>query len=87
MILIDTSAWVEFLRAVLDLCSEAPFEEAYWESAANDERTLRHKGLVIPRDDLFIATVAIEQRLTLFHVDRHFNVAAGGGLKLRLDTV
>ncbi len=130
MILIDTSAWVEFLRAggrqevkervslyleldeaavtgpvrfelltgsnptsesdvraLLGLCADLPFEDEYWEVAAANERLLRNKGITIPRDDLFIATVACERRMPLFQLDRHFSLAAEGGLDLQLLTV
>lgn len=130
MILIDTSAWIEFLRAggrrdvkervslhleldeaavtgpvrfellrgadrrstsevrtILELCAHVPFEEAYWDAAAGHERMLQRKGLVIPRDDLFIATVAMERRLPLFHLDRHFELASSAGLDVKLVTM
>lgn len=130
MILIDTSAWIEFLRAggrpevkervslyleldeaavtgpvrfelltgsnrktepdvrgLLELCVDVPFEPHYWEAAAKHERRLRSRGLTLPRDDLFIATVAAERRLPLFHLDRHFDLAVEGGLDVKLLSV
>jgi len=130
MILIDTSAWVEFLRAggrsevkervslylefdeaavtgpvrfelltgadrrsesavraILDLCTDLPFDTGYWDVAAGHEKTLRSKGVMIPRDDLFIATVAMERRLPLFHLDRHFELASAAGLDVSLVSV
>lgn len=130
MILIDTSAWIEFLRAtgrtdvkerislyleldeavvtgpvrfellsgadrksesdvrtLLDLCTEVPFEEDYWDAAARYEKKLRKNGITIPRDDLFVATVALENSLPLFHLDRHFDLAASGGLRLKLEII
>jgi predicted nucleic acid-binding protein len=130
MILIDTSAWVEFLRtdgrgpvkervafylelkeaavtgpvrfellagadtrseadvcAILGLCTELPFEGGYWDVAAHYERTLRARGVRIPREDLLIATVALELGLPLLHFDPHFDLAATtGGLPLRLES-
>ena len=40
-----------------------PFEGDDWRAAAVLERELRAKGLTIPRNDLFVATVAIRPKL------------------------
>ena len=117
MKLIDTSAWVEFLRpkgnrstkqAVARLLDadaaaytwpiqfellsgvrpeeEQGLEEAFsfshhvlfekedWREAAGLERRLRAKGLTIPRNDLFVATVAIRTGLPVVCKDSHFDV-------------
>lgn len=113
--LVDTSAWVEFLRrkgeakakaAVarmlateqaaytcpirfellsgaspaagpdLELVSRfsqhVPFEQEDWTEAAALERKLRAKGLTPPRNDLFVAAVAIRVEVPVVCRDAHF---------------
>lgn len=128
MKLVDTSAWVEFLRrrgdppakeavaALLedDLAAytcpirfelwsgarpeeEADLEQALgfshhilfeaedWRQAALLERRLRASGLNIPRNDLFVAVVAVRGGLSLVCRDAHFtaiNKALGGKMKV-----
>jgi predicted nucleic acid-binding protein len=115
MKLVDTSAWVEFLRrkgdpavkqAVARLlqadlaaytcpirfellsgvrpAEQADLEQAFafshhlpfgaddWCAAALLERQLRGKGVTVPRNDLFVATVAIRSGLPLVCRDAHF---------------
>ena len=50
-----------------------PFERDDWLEAAVLERQLRGKGLTIPRNDLFVATVAIRARLPVTCRDAHFD--------------
>jgi hypothetical protein len=116
MKLVDTSAWVEFLRRTgdpqskravarlladgltaytcpvrfellsgarpheegdlkqaLDFSHHILFERDDWVEAAELERLLRNKGVKIPRNDLFVATVAIRTGLSLVCRDAHFN--------------
>lgn len=116
MRLVDSSAWVEFLRRKGDLrvkqavarliqadlaaytcpirfellsgvksgeesdLEEAfahsrliPFEQNDWVEAAVLERQLRTKGLTVPRNDLFVATVAIRTGLPVCCRDAHFD--------------
>jgi predicted nucleic acid-binding protein len=131
MTLVDTSAWVEFLRrkgdaavkqAVARLLSanlaaytcpirfellsgvrpaeeadlrtafafshHVPFERGDWDEAARLERQLRAKGLTIPRNDLFVATVAIRTGLPIICRDAHFESVRGlTGRKLRTEQV
>jgi len=128
MKLVDTSAWVEFLRRkgdpkvkhavarllqtdqavytcpirfellsgvkageeedleqVFALARHIPFEPEDWRAAALLERQLRGRGLTIPRNDLFVATVAMRTGLTLVCRDPHFDVvknATGDPLKI-----
>lgn len=122
MILIDTSAWIEFLRprgipavrervaaylgadegaftcpirfellsgakdgeiadveAVLGLCRHIPFGEQCWTSAARIERELRRRGVSVPRDDVFVATVAIRTKTTVICRDSHFDMMRDKG--------
>jgi predicted nucleic acid-binding protein len=116
MKLVDSSAWVEFLRRkghpavkhavarLLEadvaaytcpirfelLCGvkkgeEADLAEAFrfshhlpftvedWKGAAQLERELRLSGLTIPRNDLFVATVAIRTGVPVVCRDAHFD--------------
>lgn len=117
MKLVDTSAWIEFLRrqgdpavkqvvarliqadqaahtcpmqfellsgaraneeadleSALGLSRRIVFEPADWTAAALLERQLRAKGLTVPRNDLFVATVAIRARMPVVCRDVHFDV-------------
>jgi hypothetical protein len=128
MKLVDTSAWVEFLRArgdpqakrtiasllqddliaytcpirfellsgarpqeeadlrqALDFSHHILFEADDWRQAAFLERKLRATGLTVPRNDLFVATVAIRTGLSLVCRDAHFtaiNEAIGHKMKV-----
>jgi predicted nucleic acid-binding protein len=128
MKLVDSSAWVEFLRRKGDagikhivarllqadqaaytcpirfellsgarpgeendleqafaLSHHFPFQPDDWREAARLERQLRAGGLSVPRNDLFVATVAIRTGLVLLCRDAHFNAAqkvAGERLKV-----
>src|SRR4051812_7220550 len=115
MKLVDTSAWLEFLRRKGDpavkqivgrllqadqiaftcpirfellsgvkpneesdleqafaLSHHFPFTQDDWREAAVLERRLRVKGLNIPRNDLFVATVAIREKIPVVCRDAHF---------------
>ena len=118
MILIDTSAWIEFFRKkgnpeaknrvasllngdeaaytcpvmmelmagarepaeleliseTLSLCQRIVFQAEFWERAAQIERTLRQRGVTVPRDDVLVATVVCEHRMTLLCRDAHFDL-------------
>ena len=50
-----------------------PFERDDWREAALLERQLRCQGLSIPRNDLFVATVAIRTGLCIACRDAHFD--------------
>ena len=128
MKLVDTSAWVEFLRRkgdanvkhavarllqadqaaytcpirfellsgvkageendleqALALARHFQFEPDDWRAAALLERQLRGRGLILPRNDLFVATVAMRTNLTLVCRDTHFDTVrkvAGDSLKV-----
>ena len=118
MTLIDTSAWIEFLRrrgdptakqrvsrlleanlaaytcpVRFELLSGAkageeahlakafqfsrhvPFTPEDWPEAATLERRLRREGLTIPRDDLFVITVALRTGFAIACRDAHFDRA------------
>jgi predicted nucleic acid-binding protein len=118
MKLVDSSAWVEFLRRRGDptikhavgqllqadqaaytcpirfellsgvkpdeesdldqafaLSHHFPFEQNDWLAAARLESQWRSRGLKIPRNDLFVATVAIRTGIAILCRDAHFVAA------------
>ena len=131
MKLVDTSAWVEFLRRkgdpvvkqavarllqadeaaytcpirfellsgakaseendlewALDLARHFLFGQDDWRAAGLLERQLRGKGLTIPRNDLFVATVAIRADLTVICRDSHFDaVRKASGDRLKVEQI
>ncbi len=131
MRLIDTSAWVEFLRRkgdskvkhavarllqadqaaytcpirfelltgakpneeadleqALALAQHFPFGQDDWHDAALLERQFRAKGVTIPRNDLFVAVVAVRAGLTVICRDSHFDaIRKIVGEKLKVEQV
>ena len=131
MKLVDSSAWVEFLRRKGDagikhivarllqadqaaytcpirfellsgvrlgeekdleqafaLSHHFPFEPADWQEAGRLERQLRARGLSVPRNDLFVAVVAIRTGLVILCRDVHFSAAQKvAGDKLKVEQV
>ncbi len=131
MRLIDSSAWVQFLRAkgdsrikhrvarlletdcaaytcpihfellsgvkpneeddlqqALAMSHHFLFETDDWPAAAILERQFRAKGLFIPRNDLFVVTVAIRCDLPVVCRDIHFDLARKAtGEKLKVEQV
>ena len=129
MTLIDTSAWIEFLRkrgdpeikrrvaAYIELgdaayCGPVEFElmtgarpgeihyvntalnmstllefpRACWRQAAEMEKTLRRKGVTVPRDDVFVAAAALHHDVSLYVCDPHFELMRDKGqIRLRID--
>jgi predicted nucleic acid-binding protein len=75
----------EDLELALMLARHFPFEPDDWRAAALLERQLRVKGLTVPRNDLFVATVAVKTGLTLVCCDSHFDTVrkvSGDTLKI-----
>lgn len=131
MRLVDTSAWVEFLRRkgdakikevvarliesewaaytcpirfellsgvrseerpdldqVFKFSRHVPFEPEDWSEAAALEREFRANGLTIPRNDLFVATVAIRVEIPVICRDAHFQAMRQVlGNRLRVEQV
>ena len=122
MTLIDTSAWIEFLRRngrsdvknrvaaylhanqaahcgpvefevlsgakdaemadirdVFRFSARLDFPEACWQRAAQVERDLRAKGVTVPRDDVFVAAVALYHNVALYTCDPHFTLVRDRG--------
>ena len=63
----------EDLEEAFHLSHHFPFEQNDWNEAALLERRLRAAGLTIPRNDLFVATVAIRAGLPVVCRDAHFD--------------
>jgi predicted nucleic acid-binding protein len=61
------------LEQALAFSRHVLFERDDWPAAARLERQLRARGLTLPRNDLFVATVAIRTRLALACRDTHFD--------------
>lgn len=64
------------LEGALEFSHHLPFEAEDWIGAAELESQLRAKGLNIPRNDLFVAVVAIRKSLPLCCRDQHFSAMA-----------
>ena len=63
----------EDLEEAFHLSHHFPFGQNDWKEAAALERQLRAAGLTIPRNDLFVATVAIRGALPVVCRDAHFD--------------
>jgi predicted nucleic acid-binding protein len=73
------------LQQALALVQHFNFESDDWAAAAQLERQLRGKGLTIPRNDLFVAAVAMRTRFPVVCRDSHFDAMqkiAGHQLKV-----
>jgi len=60
---------------ILSLLAGLPYVEmtkALWQSAAVLSASLKKRGLNLPLSDIFIATIAIENDLSVFTLDNHF---------------
>ena len=63
-----------------------PFKETMWLKAADMERGLRARGVLVPRDDIFVAAVAMENHIGILCKDRHFDFMRDRGrLPIRLE--
>ena len=64
-----------------------PFEHEDWRKAATLERELRARGSTIPRNDLFVAAVALRANLTVVCRDAHFDAIQRAAKHLRVEQV
>lgn len=60
------------LLDVLKVLPQAPITEQVWQNAVRLGHTMRSQGFTVPLPDLLIAQSAIENSLTLWHLDAHF---------------
>lgn len=72
------------IREALSFCKRELFTERHWELAAEHERLLVGRGVMVPRDDLFVGTVALAYGLPVLCKDRHFDLMRDRG-KLKLE--
>ena len=73
------------LEEAFRLSAHIPFETEDWKEAALIERQLRSKGVTVPRNDLFVATVAVRTGMVVACRDAHFDALGrvlGGRLKV-----
>ena len=78
----------EDLEQAFHLSRHFPFERNDWSEAALLERQLRAAGLTIPRNDLFVAAVAIRAGLPVVCRDAHFDAMRKAlGERLRVEQV
>jgi predicted nucleic acid-binding protein len=74
------------LEQALAFGRHLPLEREDWPPAALLERQLRARGLTLPRNDLFVATVAIRTGLPVACRDTHFDTmreVVGESLKVQ----
>ena len=76
------------LEQAFALSHHFPFEQEDWPEAARLERQLRAAGLNLPRNDLFVATVAIRTGVEIVCRDAHFSAAQKVlGARLKVEQV
>jgi predicted nucleic acid-binding protein len=76
------------LEQALAFCHHLPFGPEDWTEAALRERQLRTKGVTVPRNDLFVATVALRTGLPIVCRDEHFDaIQAVVGNELKVEQV
>lgn len=66
--------------AILSMLSELTYFEmsaTLWQKAAGLSQTLKKKGLTLPLSDIFIASIAIANNLSIFTLDKHFEQIPG----------
>jgi len=51
--------------------------KALWQKASKISTSLRKKGITIPVSDIFISAIAIEHKLQIFTLDKHFEEVQG----------
>jgi len=74
------------LEQALAFSRHVPFGFDDWREAALLERQLRGRGLAVPRNDLFVAIVAIRTHLPVACRDTHFDaMSAIIGRKLKVE--
>ena len=73
------------LDRALGYSHHVPFETEDWLAAALLERELRAQGVTVPRNDLFVITVAVRAGIEVTCRDAHFDAVSrvlGGRLKV-----
>jgi predicted nucleic acid-binding protein len=60
------------LNRALGILPSVPFTGSTWDNAVKHAWSLRDQGVVVPWNDLLIATLALERECRLYAKDRHF---------------
>jgi len=63
----------EMVQSGFEAFSYLEMNRATWERAANLSRSFRNKGITLPSSDLFLASLAIENKCMIFTKDSHFD--------------
>lgn len=67
-------------KTILEIVSALPYVEMsleIWHKAAEVALSLKKKGLTLPLSDILIASIAIENKLSIFTLDKHFALIPG----------
>ncbi len=73
------------IRKALGFSLLLDFPLSCWHEAARIEKGLRGKGVTVPRDDIFVAAVAVHHGVSLYAADPHFILMRDkGGIPLGL---
>jgi predicted nucleic acid-binding protein len=62
-------------KAVLEILSAISYIEMspfLWQKSAAISLSLKEKGITLPLSDIFIASIAIENNISIFTLDKHF---------------
>lgn len=72
------------IEETFSFCRREIFQPGFWQRAADLERQLRRKGVTVPRDDIFVATVALEKRVEILCRDHHFDTIREAGIEVEI---
>jgi len=61
----------KILEALLNL-EYVEMSKSLWQKSADISASLKKKGLTLPLSDIFVASIAIENNLSVFTIDKHF---------------
>ena len=67
-------------KYILNIFAGLPYVEmtaSLWLKAGTLAASLKRSGLTLPNSDIFIATLAIENNLSIFTLDKHFEQIPG----------
>jgi len=67
-------------KDILDIFSGIPYVEMnapLWQKAGELSASLKKKGLNLPFSDILLAAIAIEHKLSVFTLDKHFEQIPG----------
>ncbi len=67
----------EQVCTAFDALTMLEISAATWVAAARFSSNLRRQGITLPLSDILIATVAVENKLTILTIDAHFQKIPG----------